>query len=173
MLFWGWFWLGVFSADSGHICCRWATLWCRNLLLSSDNFTPCHLVKIQWLVVDVTAVGSVDRAERAILRVIVAWRAFGQPRWFLWSGSLFVVYVGTSSWALITLLRVTCVCSPNRVVGYRCNSCRIPWQSASCYFGGDFGWAIFWPIQDTFVIAEPLSDGGSSSWALVTLLRVI
>ena len=38
----------------------------------------------------------------------------------------------------------------------------------------DFGWAIFSPIQDIFVVAEPLCDYiGTSSWALITLLRVI
>ena len=55
----------------------------------------------------------------------------------------------------------------------QCNSCRIPWQSRACYFGGDFGWACFWPIQDIFVVAEPLFCVGTSSWPLVTLLRAI
>ena len=49
-------------------------------------------MKIEWLVADVTAVGSLDRAERAILGVIVAGRVFGQFRSFLWSGSHFVVW---------------------------------------------------------------------------------
>ena len=34
-------------------------------------------MKIKWLVVDVTAVGSLDRAEQAILGVIVAGRYLG------------------------------------------------------------------------------------------------
>ena len=59
--------------------------------MSSNNFTWGHLVKIEWLVADVTAVGSLDRAERAILGVIVAGRVFGQPRSCLWPGSYFVV----------------------------------------------------------------------------------
>ena len=42
-------------------------------------------MKIEWLVADVTAVGSPDRAERAILGVILAGRVFGQSRSFLWS----------------------------------------------------------------------------------------
>ena len=33
-------------------------------------------MKIEWLVIDVTAVGSPDRAERAILGVILAGRFF-------------------------------------------------------------------------------------------------
>ena len=49
-------------------------------------------MKIEWLVADVTAVGSLDRAERAILGVIVAGRDFGQFRSFLWPGSHFVVW---------------------------------------------------------------------------------
>ena len=78
--------------------------------------------------------------------------------------------VGTGSWALKTLLRVI---QENGVVGCQCNSCRIPWQSATCYFGGDLGWACFWPIQAVFAVGEPLCDVGTSSWALITLLRVI
>ena len=41
----------------------------------------------------------------------------------------------------------------NRVVGNRCNSCRIPWQSGTFYLGGDFRSRFFWPIQDIFVVA--------------------
>ena len=59
--------------------------------MSSNNVTLGHLVKIEWLVVDVTAVGSLDRAERAILGLIVAWHVFVQFRSYLWSGSYFVV----------------------------------------------------------------------------------
>ena len=51
----------------------------------------------------------------------------------------------------------------NRVVGDRCSSCRIRWQSRTRYFGGGFGWAIFLPIQNIFVVAEPLCDVGTSS----------
>ena len=48
-------------------------------------------MKIEWLVADVTAVGSLDRAERAILEVVLAGRVFDQTRWLLLSGSHFVV----------------------------------------------------------------------------------
>ena len=48
-------------------------------------------MKIEWLVADMTAVGSLDRAERAILGVIVAGRVFDQFRTFLWSVSHIVV----------------------------------------------------------------------------------
>ena len=70
---------------------------CRNLILSSKNFTWGHLVKIEWLVADVTVVGSLDRAKRAILGVILTGHVFGQSRTYLWSLSHFVMYVGTSS----------------------------------------------------------------------------
>ena len=53
--------------------------------------TQGHLVKIEWLVAGVTADGSLDRTERAILEVIVAGLVFGQSRSCLWSGSHFVV----------------------------------------------------------------------------------
>ena len=47
---------------------------------------------MEWLDADVTAVGSFDRAEHAILGVIVAGRVFVQFRSFSWSGSHFVVW---------------------------------------------------------------------------------
>ena len=43
-------------------------------------------MKIEWLVADVIAVGSLDRAEHDVLVVIVAGHVFGQSRSFLWSG---------------------------------------------------------------------------------------
>ena len=46
---------------------------------------------MEWLVADVTVVGSLDRAEHANLGVIVAGRVVGQFRSFSWSGSHFVV----------------------------------------------------------------------------------
>ena len=58
--------------------------------MSSNNVTKGHLVKIEWLVADVTAVGILDRAEGAILGIIVAWPVFVQSRSVLWSGSHFV-----------------------------------------------------------------------------------
>ena len=60
--------------------------------MSSNNFSWGHLVKIEWSVADVTAVGSLDRVKRAILGVILAGRVFGQFRSFLWSGSHFVMW---------------------------------------------------------------------------------
>ena len=61
----GW---SLFFANSGRICGRGVTLWCRKaIFLSSNNFTTGHLIKIKWLVTDVTAVESPERADRAIL----------------------------------------------------------------------------------------------------------
>ena len=48
-------------------------------------------MKTEWFVADVTAVRSIDRAECAILGVVVAERVFGLSRSFLWSGNHFVV----------------------------------------------------------------------------------
>ena len=48
-------------------------------------------MKINWLVADVTAVGSPDRAEHAILVVILAVRFFGQFGLYFLSGSHFVM----------------------------------------------------------------------------------
>ena len=44
--------------------------------MSPSNFTQIHLVKIEVFVANVTAVGSPDRAKRAILKVILAGRFF-------------------------------------------------------------------------------------------------
>ena len=43
-----------------------------NLLLGPNNFTQGHLAKIEWLIADVTAVRPLERAEHAILGVILA-----------------------------------------------------------------------------------------------------
>ena len=48
-------------------------------------------MKREWLVTDVTAVGSPDRAGRAILGIFLAGRFFGQFRPYLWSGRHFVM----------------------------------------------------------------------------------
>ena len=64
--------------------------------MGPKHFNEGHLMKKEWLVADVTSVGSPDIAERAIL-----------------------------------------------------------W--------GDFGWALFWPIQAVFVVGEPLCDIGTPS----------
>ena len=63
-------------------------------------------MKTQWLVTDVTAIGSPGRAERAILGVILAGCVFGQFRTYLLSLNEPLCDVGTSFWALIILLRV-------------------------------------------------------------------
>ena len=85
-----------FLANSGRFCDRGATLRDRNPLLSPHKFAQGHLVKIEWLVADVTAVRSLDRAERAILGVILAGCVFGQFRTYLWSARP-LCDVGTSS----------------------------------------------------------------------------
>ena len=60
--------------------------------MSPIIFTEGHLMKIEWLVANVTAVRSPDIAERAILEVILVRRCFGQFRPHLWSGSDFVMW---------------------------------------------------------------------------------
>ena len=86
-----------FFANLGYICGQGAILLCRNPLLSSNKFIHGHSMNIKWLVADVTAVGASDIAERAILGVIVVRRCFGQFRPYLWSGSHFVIHIGTRS----------------------------------------------------------------------------
>ena len=54
-------------------------------------------MKIEWLVADATAVGSLVRAKRAVLGVILAGRVFGQFRTFLHMVAEPLCGVGTSS----------------------------------------------------------------------------
>ena len=82
---------GRFLADSGRIFDRGATLWCRKSFLSPNNFIKGHLMKIERLVTDVTAVGSPEGAECAILGVFIAGRFVGQIRPYLWAGSQLVM----------------------------------------------------------------------------------
>ena len=82
---------GRVFGQSRSFCGRGATLWCTNPLLSSNNFTWGRLMKIEWLVNDVTASGSSGRAEHVILGVILAGCVFGQFRPYLWSLSHFLM----------------------------------------------------------------------------------
>ena len=82
--------LGVILAgrvfgQSRSFCCRRATSWQSHFLLSPNDFIQGHLMKVEWFVGDVTAVGSSDRAERAILEVILA--VFFQSRSFCGRGA--------------------------------------------------------------------------------------
>ena len=51
--------------------------------MSPNNFMQGQLKKIEWLAADITAVGSSERAERAILGVTLAWQILAN------SGSIF------------------------------------------------------------------------------------
>ena len=58
--------------------------------MSSNNFPKGHIMKIKWLDTDVKAVESPERAERAILGVLLGFFLVNSGR-FLWSMSHFVV----------------------------------------------------------------------------------
>ena len=95
--------LGVILAgrvlvNPDHFCGRGATMWCRTPLLSSNyNFTQGRLMKLEWLVTDVTAIVSPDRAEPAILGVVLARCVFDQFRPYLHSYVEPFCDVGTTS----------------------------------------------------------------------------
>ena len=57
--------------------------------MNPNIFTQDHLMKIEWFVANVKAVGFPDRVERAILGLILAGRFFGQFRPYLWPRSHF------------------------------------------------------------------------------------
>ena len=80
----------MFLANAGHICVPGATLWGKNSLLSSDNFTQGHPMKMKLLVTDATPDEFPNRAERAILGLILVKFVYGEFRPYLWPGSYFV-----------------------------------------------------------------------------------
>ena len=92
----------VFFANSVYFCGRKTTLWCRNPLLSTNKFTWGHLMKIEWLITNVTAVGSPDRAERAISGMILGIFCLIQATFVVGEP---LCDVRAPSWALITLFR--------------------------------------------------------------------
>ena len=57
------------------------------------------LMQIEWLVANVTPVGSPARAEHGILGMILDF--FGQSSSFLWSGSHFVMYFWGGFWPFL------------------------------------------------------------------------
>ena len=74
---WALFWSiqAIFVVERGILCCK-------SPLLSPNNLTQGRPMKIKWLVADVT-VGSPERAEGAILGMILVGRIFGQFRLYL------------------------------------------------------------------------------------------
>ena len=82
---------GFFLANSGHFHDRGATLWCRNQFMSPNTFLRAIHQYLERLVTNVTAVGSADRAKRAILGVILVGCCFDHLRPLFWLGSHFVM----------------------------------------------------------------------------------
>ena len=143
-------------------------------------------MKIEWLISDVAPVWSPDRAEHAIWGVILDGRFLANSGHIcsrgvtLWcKNPLFHKTIhgpGATAWCKIPLL------SPNNfsegdyeniMVGYRWNTCRVPWQGKTCYFRNDFGWALSWSIQAIFLVGEVFCDIITTPWTLKTLLRAI
>ena len=63
--------------SGGHFVIR------RNPFLSPNNFTQGHVSKIEWLVTNVTAIESPERAEHAFWGVILTERFVAQFRLYL------------------------------------------------------------------------------------------
>ena len=61
---------GVFWPIQATFKVGGGSLWCKNPILSPNNFTK-DLMKTEWLVAGVTTVGSPDRVERAILGMVL------------------------------------------------------------------------------------------------------
>ena len=53
------------------MCGLKATVWCTNPLLSPNKLSCGRFLEIEGLIADVTAIGSPDRAKRAILGVML------------------------------------------------------------------------------------------------------
>ena len=63
-------------ANPGRFCGQGTTLWRKNPRLNSNNFIQGHVMKIEWLVTDLTAVGSSGKVECAVLGLILAGNFF-------------------------------------------------------------------------------------------------
>ena len=74
-----------FFANLGRICGREAILWCRNPLLSPNNFTYGQLLKTEWLVAYVTPVSSPAKAEREFFKVDFGLFWKNKPPFWSWS----------------------------------------------------------------------------------------
>ena len=74
-----WFWLGVGLTNSVRSYDWGAILWCRNPLLSSNKFTQGNLMKIEWLVANITAVGSLGTLFLPLNQVDLIFGKSGQP----------------------------------------------------------------------------------------------
>ena len=99
--FWWWFLLGVVLVNSGHFLGGWATLCCRNTLLSPTDFTQDHSRQIRTFGYQRNTYGN--RAE------CVFWGILARRFWSI--QAIFVVGeafcdVRTFSWALITSWRI-------------------------------------------------------------------
>ena len=160
----GRFWV-FFVTNSGHVCGRRATLWRKNPLLSPNNFTESRLIKIEWLVTNVTPFWSPDRAEHDSLGMLldVFW-----PNHATFLGREPLCDVGILSWALRTLLRAIKWKQSGWLAMYYLTG---PLTEQKAIFWMLLG--ICWPIQATFVVREPLCDVEILFWALITLLRAI
>ena len=82
-------------------------------------------MKVEVLVADKTSVGSPVRAEREMLGILldVFWPI--QASFVVWKA---LCGLEIPSRALITLLGPF---NENRVVGYQCETCRVPYQSGT------------------------------------------
>ena len=163
---WGWFQLGAFLGQFKPYCGQEATLWCKNPLLSRNNITWGHLMKMQWIDINITASGSPDRAERAILGVVLATRFLansgriwgrGATLWcknpLLSSNNFTQGHLMKIEW-LVT--NVTGVRSPDR----------------TCFFGVILA-RLFSAVQAVLVVREAFYGVGTPSWALRTVHWVI
>ena len=59
--------------------------------MSSNTFIEGILVKVKWLVANVTTIGSLGGPKRTILGGVLAGSVFTRYRTYLWSGGHFVV----------------------------------------------------------------------------------
>ena len=103
--------VGRLLANAGCFCCWGATWWCRN-----------------------PPVGSPDRA-RARCDILGMMLGVFWPIQAIFVIGESVCDVGIPSWALKPLWSF----NEKRVVGCKCNTCRVPSQSRTWYFGDDFG----------------------------------
>ena len=120
-------------------------------LLSPHNFTQGHLLKIQRLVTDVTPVGSHYRPEHDTLGMIVnvfwpiqAAIVVREPLW-----DLGIPFLSPTNFTKGHLLKTKQLFANEPSFGS-------PARAECDAF--EVIWSVFWPVQKTFVVGEPLCD---------------
>ena len=128
-----------FLANPGGSCVGGAVLWYGNPISNPNQLIHNHSINLEWLMTNLTAVGSPVNAKSQVFWVIFDI--------ILSIEAAFVLELSKPYfWSF----------NENGVVDYQCDSFQVPSQSKKWSFL--LFWTAFWPIQAAFVVREPHCD---------------